>query len=67
MEKIAEILKVTVEDIINFNEKMIFNGMHNQTGNGYVVNNGIPSQETKLYEQIISQQKDKILFLTIRR
>ena len=63
LEKIAEILKVTVEDIINFNEKMIFNVMHNQTGNGYVVNNGLSDQEKKLYEQIISQQKDEILFL----
>nr|WP_310587490.1 helix-turn-helix transcriptional regulator [uncultured Dyadobacter sp.] len=61
--KIAEVLKVSVEDIINFNEKMIFNVMHNQTGNGYVVNNGTSDQERKLYEQIIQQQKEEILFL----
>ena len=58
-----EVLKVSVEDIINFNEKMIFNVMHNQTGNGYVVNNGLSDQERKLYEQIIEQQKEEILFL----
>ncbi|MEO6283581.1 MAG: helix-turn-helix transcriptional regulator [Dyadobacter sp.] len=61
--KIAEVFKVTVEDIINFNEKMIFNVMHNQTGNGYVVNNGLSDQEKKLYEQIIEQQKEEIIFL----
>ncbi|TLU99573.1 helix-turn-helix domain-containing protein [Dyadobacter luticola] len=63
LEKIAEVLKVSVEDIINFNEKMIFNVMHNQTGNGYVVNNGLSEQERKLYEQIIQQQKEEIEFL----
>jgi len=51
--KIAEVLKVSVEDIININEKMIFNIIHNQTVNGYVANNGLPEQERKLYEQII--------------
>ncbi|MFC6194347.1 helix-turn-helix domain-containing protein [Dyadobacter subterraneus] len=30
--RIAEILKVKVEDIMNFNEKMIFNVTHNQVG-----------------------------------
>jgi transcriptional regulator with XRE-family HTH domain len=63
LSKIADILKVSVEDIINFNEKMIFNVMHNQTGNGYVVNNGLSDQEKKLYQQIIDQQKEEILFL----
>lgn len=63
LSKIADILKVSVEDIINFNEKMIFNVMHNQTGNGYVVNNGLSEQEKKLYQQIIDQQKEEILFL----
>lgn len=62
--KISEVLKVTIDDIIHFNERMIFNVSYNShSNNGYVVNNGIPEQERKLYEQIIQQQKDEILFL----
>ena len=34
LERISEILGVAVEEIAAFNEQMIFNIMHNQTGNG---------------------------------
>ncbi|RYU91785.1 helix-turn-helix domain-containing protein [Emticicia agri] len=60
LEKIAEVLGLKIEDIINFNEQIVFNVMHNQTGNGYVIHNGISEQERKLYEQIIAQQKEEI-------
>ncbi|WP_259016587.1 helix-turn-helix domain-containing protein [Emticicia fluvialis] len=61
LEKIAEVLGIKVEDIINFNESMVFNVMHNQTGNGYVVNHISTSENEKsLYELIISQQKEEI-------
>lgn len=60
LKKIAEILEITAEDISNFNEKLVFNIMHNQTGNGYVVNNGVSELEKKLYEQIINQQQEEI-------
>lgn len=64
LERIADILGIKVEDIINFNESFIFNVMHNQTGNGYVVNNiSTSDNEKKLYEQIIAQQKDEISYL----
>lgn len=63
LEKIAEVLGMKVEDIINFNEQIVFNVMHNQTGNGYVIHNGISEQERKLYEQIIAQQKEEIEYL----
>jgi transcriptional regulator with XRE-family HTH domain len=62
LEKIADILGIKVEDIINFNEKLVFNVMHNKTGNGYVVNNGMLDKE-KLYEQIIANQKEEITTL----
>jgi len=61
--KIANVLSVSIENIINFNEKMIFSVMHNQTSRDYVVNHGLPDKERKLYEQIIEQQKEEILFL----
>ena len=60
LEKIADILGIKIEDIINFNEKLVFNVMHNQTGNGYVVNNGITEEAKNLYEQVIANQKDEI-------
>lgn len=60
LEKIAEVLGLKVEDIVNFNEQIVFNIMHNQTGNGYVIHNGISEQERRLYEQIIAQQKEEI-------
>jgi transcriptional regulator with XRE-family HTH domain len=63
LEKIASVLGINVEDIVNFNEKMVFNVMHNHTGNGYVVQNGISEKESKLYEQIIEQQKGEIFSL----
>ncbi|NBA84770.1 helix-turn-helix domain-containing protein [Emticicia sp. CRIBPO] len=63
LEKIAEVFGIKVEDIINFNEKLVFNVMHNQTGNGYVVNQGISDKEKELYDQIIKQQKEEIIYL----
>lgn len=62
LEKIAEVLGINVEDIINFNEKLVFNIMHNQnSNNGYVINNSsLTDNEKKLYEQIIAQQKEEI-------
>ena len=61
--KIAKVLNVSIEDIINFNEKMIFSVIHNQTSRDNVINHNLPEKERKLYEQIIEQQKQEIMFL----
>jgi transcriptional regulator with XRE-family HTH domain len=61
LEKISEILGISLEDISSFNEQMIFNVMHNQTGNGFVVNKGVSDQERKLYEdqiRLLQEQND---------
>lgn len=66
LEKIAEVLGIKVEDIISFNESLVFNVMHNQTGitNGYVVNhNSVSDSEKRLYEDMINQLKEEILTL----
>lgn len=63
LEKIATILGIKIEDIINFNESFVFNVMHNQTGNGYVVNNENFENERKLFEQIIAQMKEENSYL----
>jgi hypothetical protein len=61
LEQISSILGISVEEIAAFNEQMVFNVMHNQTGNGLVVNKGISDQERALYEdqiQFLKEQND---------
>jgi transcriptional regulator with XRE-family HTH domain len=61
LEKIAGVFGMKPEDIIAFNESMVFNVMHNQTGQGFVVNNNnITESERKLYEDQITLLKDEI-------
>ena len=63
LEKISEELGMKPEEIIAFNESMVFNVMNNQTGNGLVINNNVPNVELKeskaLYDQLITQLKEE--------
>lgn len=53
-EKISEELGLKPEEIIAFNESVVFNVMNNQTGNGLVINNSqLSDGEKNLYEQQI--------------
>ncbi len=63
LSKIAEVLGMAPEEIMTFNEQMIFNVMHNQTGNGFVVNKGFTENERKLYEDQITQLKEEVCYL----
>ena len=45
LTKIAEVLGMSPEEIMTFNEQMIFNVMHNQTGNGFVINKVLPKMK----------------------
>lgn len=63
LAKIAEVFGMSPEEIMTFNEQMIFNVMHNQTGNGFVINKGFTENEKKLYEDQISHLKDEINYL----
>ena len=61
LERISHELGMRPEEVIAFNESMVFNVMHNQTGNGFVVNKGISDQERKLYEdqiRLLQEQND---------
>jgi transcriptional regulator with XRE-family HTH domain len=66
LEKIAGVFGMKPEDVIAFNESMVFNVMHNQTGQGFVVNNNnITEGERKLYEDQITLLKDEISHLKV--
>lgn len=59
LTKISSILKVPIDEIISFNENMIFNVSHNKVGNGYVVHKGITDDERKLYQDQIDLLKSQ--------
>ncbi len=63
MSKIADVLGISPEDIAAFNEQMIFNVMHNQTGNGFVIQKGISDKERELYEKQISILMEELTYL----
>jgi transcriptional regulator with XRE-family HTH domain len=63
LNQIAEVFGMTTDEIISYNEQMVFNVMHNQTGNGFVVNKGINEGEKKLYEDQINTLKEELAYL----
>ena len=63
LEKIATVLGLKLEDILSFNEQMVFNVMNNQTGNGLVINNSVSENEKGLYASQISSLKEEVAHL----
>jgi transcriptional regulator with XRE-family HTH domain len=63
LAKIADVLGLSPEEIMTFNEQMIFNVMHNQTGNGFVINKGLTENEKKLYEDHIAHLLEEVNYL----
>lgn len=62
IEDIAKIFTLKPEDIITFNENIVFNFINNQNANsnGFVVNNNIYDAERKLYEEQIANYKEQV-------
>lgn len=60
--QIASILGLQPEDIISFNEKMVFNIMHNKKASGLTINQ-VSLNEKKLYEEYIQTLKSEITYL----
>ncbi len=66
LEKISEVLGMKPEDVIAFNDQMVFNIMNNPSGGNVFSNihqNGITENERKLYLDQISLLKEEISFL----
>ncbi len=57
LERISQELGMRPEEVIAFNESMVFNVMHNQTGNGLVIQNS--DIERQLFEQQITLLKEE--------
>ena len=64
LEKISEELGMKPEEVIAFNESLVFNVMNNQTGNGLVINNNQMSDtEKNSFEQQILLLKEENSYL----
>lgn len=57
LERISQELGMRPEEVIAFNESMVFNVMHNQTGNGLVIQNS--DIDRQLFEQQIALLKEE--------
>lgn len=65
LEQIASLLGVKPEDIITFNEGMVFNLMNNKKASGLVINNQLPKNERKIYDEYIVSLRKEIEHLKI--
>jgi transcriptional regulator with XRE-family HTH domain len=65
LEKISEALGMKLEEVIAFNESMVFNVMNNQNGGNVFgdINNSMLEIERKLYQDQINILKEEILYL----
>ncbi len=64
LEKISGLFGMKPEEVISFNENMVFNIMHNDVGNGFVINNNQLSEgEKNLYERQIELLKEEVSYL----
>ena len=65
LERISEVLEMKPEEVISFNESMVFNVMNNQNGGNVFgdINNSISDTERKLYRDQIDLLKAEVVHL----
>jgi transcriptional regulator with XRE-family HTH domain len=65
LEKISEVLEMKPEEVIAFNESMVFNVMHNQNGGNIFrdINNKVSDTERQLYQDQIKLLKEEVTYL----
>jgi transcriptional regulator with XRE-family HTH domain len=67
LEKISSVLGMKPEDVIAFNESMVFNVMNNQNGGNVFgdINNTISETERQLYQDQITLLKNEVAYLKL--
>lgn len=65
LQQIAKVLEIRLQDLLGFDEKMVFVGAVNnsQGNNGVIFSSETFERERKLYEEQIKQLKDEVIFL----
>jgi transcriptional regulator with XRE-family HTH domain len=65
LERISEVIEMKPEEVISFNESMVFNVMNNQNGGNVFgdINNSISDTERKLYQDQIDLLKAEVAHL----
>jgi transcriptional regulator with XRE-family HTH domain len=66
LEKISSTLGMKPEEVIAFNESMVFNVMHNQNGGNvfsHIHQNNLAENERKLYQDQIDLLREELLYL----
>lgn len=67
LENISKILDVKLEDLINFNEKLVINNYSsNQANQAHIINQYMSDNERKLYEDKIKLLEEKVAWLEKR-
>lgn len=62
LQLIADILEISLHDLIEFDAKYFFNNVHAQTINGNI-NNAASDNEKRLYEEQIISLKNEVSYL----
>jgi transcriptional regulator with XRE-family HTH domain len=65
LEKISEVLEMKPEEVIAFNESMVFNVMNNSNGGNVFgdINNTVSDTERQLYQDQINLLKEEVTYL----
>jgi transcriptional regulator with XRE-family HTH domain len=66
LEKISDLLGMKPEDVISFNDSMVFNVMHNDHGGNvfsHIHQNGLAAQERQLYQDQIALLKEELEYM----
>ena len=66
LEQIASTFKMKPEDLVGFDEQLVFNIMNNHIGTNNCYNTGISEKERELYEQNIKLLNEKVAWLEKR-
>lgn len=64
LQEVSEVLGVNIEDIITFDEKVVFYNYDNTKIENQIGNYNFPEEVKKLYEDKVLLLEDKVMYLT---